>query len=143
MYFVYVIYSEKLDKYYIGFTADIQDRLANHNRKSNGFSNRGRPWVLVYSEPFNSKKEAMQREKQLKNWKNRQRLESYSQLAQSIPTDKSGGSGVRLPHRPKNHNRKISLMYFVYVIYSQKNDKYYIGFTADINDRLVKYNRKS
>ena len=76
MYFVYIIYSQKLDKYYIGFSADIEDRLAKHNRKSKGFSNLGRPWILVYSEAFDSKKKAMEREKQLKNWKNRDRLET-------------------------------------------------------------------
>jgi len=85
MYFVYVIYSEKLDKYYIGFTADIQDRLAKHNRKSNGFSNRGRPWVLVYYESFNSKREAMDRETQLKNWKNRERLEKLIKVGSEHP----------------------------------------------------------
>jgi putative endonuclease len=85
MYFVYVIYSEKLDKYYIGFTADIQDRLAKHNRKSNGFSSRGRPWVLVYSESFNSKREAMDRETQLKNWKNRERLEKLIKVGSEHP----------------------------------------------------------
>ena len=83
--FVYVIYSEKLDKYYIGFTADIQDRLAKHNRKSNGFSSRGRPWVLVYSESFNSKREAMDRETQLKNWKNRERLEKLIKVGSEHP----------------------------------------------------------
>ncbi len=59
MYFVYIIYSQKLDKYYIGFSADIEDRIAKHNRKSKGFSNLGRPWILVYSEAFDSKKKAM------------------------------------------------------------------------------------
>jgi len=49
MYFVNIIYSQKLNKYYIGFTADINDRLSKHNSKSKGFSNPGRPWQHVYS----------------------------------------------------------------------------------------------
>ncbi len=76
MFFIYIIYSQRIDKYYIGFSADVQNRLAKHNRKSNGFSSRGRPWILVYSEAFDSKKKAMEREKQLKSWKNRERLEA-------------------------------------------------------------------
>jgi putative endonuclease len=72
---MYIIYSQKLDKYYIGYTSDIKSRIIKHNRKSKAFSNLGRPWTLVYSEQYESKKEAMDREKQLKNWKNRQRLE--------------------------------------------------------------------
>ena len=75
MYFVYIIYSKKLDKYYIGFSSNVVERLAKHNRKSKGFSSLGKPWILMFSESFPTKKEAMSREKQLKNWKNRERLE--------------------------------------------------------------------
>jgi putative endonuclease len=76
MYFVYIIYSQKLDKYYIGFTADIEDRIVKHNRNSKGFTNSGKPWILVYSESFESKNEAMGREKQLKAWKNKKRIKA-------------------------------------------------------------------
>ena len=85
MYFVYIIYSPKLNKYYIGFTADINDRLAKHNSKSKGFSNLGKPWQLVYSEKFDTKKEAMSREKQLKNWKNRERLQALFKAGSEHP----------------------------------------------------------
>ncbi|MFH0842576.1 MAG: GIY-YIG nuclease family protein [Bacteroidota bacterium] len=47
MFSVYIIYSEKLDKYYIGYSSDIEDRLLKHNRKSKGSSSPGRPWSLV------------------------------------------------------------------------------------------------
>jgi len=76
MYTVYIIYSERIDKYYIGFSSNVQERLCKHNRNSKGFSSSGRPWIMVYSEVFDNKKDAMAREKQLKNWKNRERLES-------------------------------------------------------------------
>ncbi len=74
MYFVYILYSSKIDKYYIGFSADINDRLLKHNRSTKGFSSTGKPWEIVYSEMFLDKKNAMKREKQLKNWKNRDRI---------------------------------------------------------------------
>jgi putative endonuclease len=76
MFSVYIIYSNKLDKYYIGFSSDVEKRLLKHNGKSKGFSSLGRPWLLVYKESFDSKKEAMTREKQLKSWKSRERIES-------------------------------------------------------------------
>jgi putative endonuclease len=85
MYFVYIIYSPKLDKYYIGFTADINDRLAKHNRKSKGFSNLGRPWELVYYECFETKQEAMSREKQLKGWKNKDRIKAIVRAGSQHP----------------------------------------------------------
>ncbi len=85
MYFVYIIYSSKLNKYYIGFTADINDRLAKHNRKSKGFSSPGRPWQLIYYESFDTKHEAMTREKQLKSWKNRDRIEALFKIGSEHP----------------------------------------------------------
>jgi len=75
MYTVYIIYSERIDKYYIGFSSNVQERLCKHNRNSKGFSSSGRPWIMVYSEVFDNKKDAMAREIQLKSWKNRERLE--------------------------------------------------------------------
>jgi putative endonuclease len=85
MYFVYILYSVKLDKYYIGYTSDIADRLVKHNRKSSGFSNLGKPWKLVYSEAFKTKAEAMAREKQLKGWKNRDRVEALIKRGSEHP----------------------------------------------------------
>ena len=85
MYKVYIIYSVKLDKYYIGFTSDIDDRLLKHNRKSKGFSSSGRPWILVYSKSFENKKDAMKREKQIKGWKNRDRILTLIQSGSEHP----------------------------------------------------------
>ncbi len=31
-------------------------------------------------------------------------------------------------------------MYFVYIIYSKKRDSFYIGYTANINSRIIKHN---
>ena len=75
MYAVYILYSSKLDKYYIGYSADVADRLRRHNNHSRGFTNAGKPWVLVYTEDYENKSEAEAREKQLKKWKNKERLE--------------------------------------------------------------------
>ena len=68
MYTVYIIYSPSLDRYYIGFTQDITDRLRRHNSKSKGFTNRANDWIIVHVESFNQKNEAMRREKEIKGW---------------------------------------------------------------------------
>ncbi len=85
MYSVYIIYSHKIDKYYIGFSANIKDRICKHNRLSKGFTATGRPWILVYSEAFDNKKDAMKREAQLKKWKNRVRLETLIKTGSEHP----------------------------------------------------------
>lgn len=75
MYAVYILYSSKLDRYYIGYSADISGRLRRHNDHSKGYTNAGKPWILVYSEDYEYKSDAFAREKQLKKLKNRIRLE--------------------------------------------------------------------
>ena len=73
MFSVYVLYSEKFNKIYIGYTSNIEQRLLAHNElETKGFTLRYRPWKLVYSEVFSEKSEAMQREKQLKTAKGRE-----------------------------------------------------------------------
>ena len=76
MHYVYIIYSQKVDKYYIGSTSDIPGRIRRHNQSNKGFTSIGKPWSLVYQEEFETKTEAIQRESELKKWKNRTRIES-------------------------------------------------------------------
>ena len=75
MYYCYVLYSEKLDKYYIGSTLDLEGRLQRHNTSNHGFTATGKPWEIRYFETFETKSEALKREIQLKSWKNRKSLE--------------------------------------------------------------------
>lgn len=51
---------------YVGWTNDIDRRLARHNAGTGARSTRGRIWVLLYSECFATRAEAMSREWHLK-----------------------------------------------------------------------------
>jgi len=73
MYYVYVLQSVKSAKVYIGFTSNLDSRIIAHNHPSNtGWTKLFMPWKLVYSEEFDTKAEAMLREKQLKSCKGRE-----------------------------------------------------------------------
>jgi putative endonuclease len=73
MYTVYVLFSKKFNKIYIGYTSDLKNRLISHNELSKkGWTLKFRPWVLIYSEIFETKKEALLREKNLKSGKGRE-----------------------------------------------------------------------
>ena len=72
MYIVYILYSSSLDKYYVGYTNDIERRLSEHNRKKGKYTDGGIPWHLVHQEEYGSKSEAMNREKTIKSKKSRQ-----------------------------------------------------------------------
>jgi len=75
-YFFYILYSDALDKYYLGHTSDISGRLRRHKAKHKGFTGKAIDWVLVYSEKCKDKKSASNRERQVKSWKSRKMIEN-------------------------------------------------------------------
>jgi len=75
MFTVYVLYSKSFNKIYIGFTSDIKQRLLSHNKLAKkGYTVKYRPWVIVLTEQFETKAEAMSREKSLKGAKGREAI---------------------------------------------------------------------
>ena len=67
MFTVYVMYSAKFEKIYIGYTSDLLSRFRSHNElATKGWAIKFRPWQIVHTEIFESKFEAIRREKQLK-----------------------------------------------------------------------------
>ena len=67
-FWVYVLYSNKADRLYIGMTSNLEARMLSHNvLGKKGFTVRYRPWDLIYSETFDSKVAALERERQLKS----------------------------------------------------------------------------
>lgn len=66
MYYVYVLYSKKDRKFYIGLSEDLQERLREHKKGQTFAGSRLRDWRLVYYEVCLSKEDAALRERQLK-----------------------------------------------------------------------------
>jgi len=80
MFTVYVLYSEKYDKIYIGFTSDLEARLKSHNQLSRkGWTVRYRPWEIIYTETYADKQSAMRRERALKSSRGRKFIRSLLQ----------------------------------------------------------------
>ena len=76
MFIVYILYSKSLDRYYTGHTANIQDRLLRHNNGRSKATKKGAPWVIVYTEMFNTKSSAYKRELDIKAKKSRAYIET-------------------------------------------------------------------
>jgi putative endonuclease len=70
-YFVYILHSLTKGKFYIGYTANITERITRHNQKSKGFTGLTNDWILVYKEEFVLQREAILREKEIKKWKSK------------------------------------------------------------------------
>ncbi len=75
MFYTYILYSESIDKFYIGHTSNLEERIARHNRGGEKFTSKGQPWKLSYSEKFETKILANSRERQIKKWKSRVMIE--------------------------------------------------------------------
>jgi putative endonuclease len=71
MAWVYILHSQKLDKYYVGACTDLDRRLYEHNLGHSKFTSTGIPWELVYSEELEDLVLAKQRELRIKKMKSR------------------------------------------------------------------------
>ncbi len=74
-YSFYIIYSPALDKYYLGSTGNLEERLRKHNSNHKGFTGKADDWTIVYTEEFVTKTEAYRRERSVKSWKSRKKIE--------------------------------------------------------------------
>ncbi len=74
-FFTYVLLNPR-GEIYVGQTADLERRLAQHNDPDNRLTlhtkRRAGPWRLIHSEEFSSRSAAMRREKELKSGKGRE-----------------------------------------------------------------------
>jgi putative endonuclease len=85
MYFVYILYSEKLNRFYIGSTENLRQRLEQHNNGLSKFTSKASDWRQVYFETFTTRTLAQKRERDIKRKKSRKYIEQLiSQLNKSI-----------------------------------------------------------
>ena len=67
--FVYILYSPAKDRYYIGATAHLRDRMNRHFHGYSKATSTGRPWIIAYLQSFPSFTEARNYEDYLKKQK--------------------------------------------------------------------------
>ena len=90
MYYVYILFSEKDKKLYVGSTPDLQTRISKHN---NGFvkaTKHRQPLKLIYYEAYISMNDAKHREVFLKGGKGHEELkiqlkESFHKIKYKYP----------------------------------------------------------
>ncbi|MEL6193163.1 MAG: GIY-YIG nuclease family protein [Bacteroidota bacterium] len=85
-YHIYILYSEKSDKYYVGQTYDVQKRLHDHNsgerpNQKSKYTFKHRPWVLKASfEVRGGRSNAMKVEQYIKRQKSRAFIEKLLEI---------------------------------------------------------------
>ncbi len=66
-YFTYILKSLSHDNNYYGHCEDIEKRLIQHNKGKVRYTKGRMPWKIHYYEVFNTRSEAMKREKFFKS----------------------------------------------------------------------------
>jgi putative endonuclease len=66
MFFVYILHSASLSKFYVGSTQHLEARLEEHNRGKSTFTRTGQPWRLIFNKVCVDRKEAVNLEMKIK-----------------------------------------------------------------------------
>ena len=85
MFYTYILLSEKDEKFYVGFTKDLRERLEKHKTGKVKSTVNRRPLKLIYYEACLDERDAIKREKYFKTGFGRRflrnRLESFLETA--------------------------------------------------------------
>ena len=74
MYKTYILLCSD-NSFYVGYAANLKKRLFEHNHKQGSFYLHSKiPVKLVYYENYNTKEEAIKRERQLKGWSKKKKI---------------------------------------------------------------------
>ena len=79
MFYVYVLYSEKLNRFYLGSTKDLKRRVLQHKQGETRSTKHASDWILSYYEAYLTEQGVKQREARLKR-----SGKAYSSLKQRI-----------------------------------------------------------
>ena len=78
-YHVYILTNATHTILYIGFTSNIENRIAQHKLfRIKGFTQKYRAGKLIYMEEYDQVNDAIAREKQLKHWKKQWKIDLIS-----------------------------------------------------------------
>ena len=67
MYFIYILYSQRVKNLYVGHTSNLEKRLKKHNDGLVKTTKNRRPLILIHKESYTTRYDAMRREKYLKS----------------------------------------------------------------------------
>ena len=80
MFIVYILYSDNFDRFYIGHSKNLTNRLKEHNLGKVRSTKAFLPWRIVYTEEYQTKSEAFNREMKIKSYKSG---EAFKKLLQN------------------------------------------------------------
>ena len=81
MAYLYLLYSDSLDKLYVGHTELLpEERLRKHLTNHDGFTARAKDWKIVFQKEYETKTLAYAEERRLKKMKSKKALKKMAGL---------------------------------------------------------------
>jgi len=80
MFYVYILYSQAKDKFYVGQTNNLENRIERHNSGYVKSTKSYRPWKVVYNEKYEERAMAVRRENQIKGWKSKSMIKELVEV---------------------------------------------------------------
>jgi len=77
-FYVYILFSEGHDKFYVGQTNNVEARLKRHNSGRSKYTKPYIPWLMICSIEKESRAQAMELERKLKNL-SKDRLKKFAE----------------------------------------------------------------
>ena len=86
MHYVYILYSEQLDRFYVGQTHDVYSRLSRHNGDyyEGKWTAKGKPWTLFLEIECLDKRQALDIEGHIKRMKSSQYIRNLAHYPEII-----------------------------------------------------------
>jgi putative endonuclease len=76
-FYCYILYSLSTNRFYVGHTGEIiEERVRKHNSNHKGYTGKAQDWEIAYLEMYKTKEAAYTRERTIKSWKSRLRIEA-------------------------------------------------------------------
>ena len=91
-YYVYIIFSETINRYYVGVAQDLTTRIQNHNSsyyRGRHYTKQADDWLLFHFISCSSYQQAIKIEKYIKKMKSRiyiQNLKRYPEITEKLKT---------------------------------------------------------
>jgi len=79
---VYILYSKSLDKFYVGYSENMEQRIGFHNSEENlKWTKSGTPWEIYLMIPSESVMQARKMERYIKQQKSRKYIQLLKERA--------------------------------------------------------------
>ena len=86
-FYVYILFSPSIKQFYKGQTADIHKRMIKHNSGYEISTKNARPWILLWKTEKNSRGDAIQLERKLKNLSNHRLISFMKKYSHELTYD--------------------------------------------------------